>query len=626
MRLSDAMRGAAENAPIDDATVSTAAAARSVRRNRRLHGAANGLVGAGAVAVVALGFAAPMSASDADRAAISGGEAAEESEMDMSASDSADGYADEGLAGMGADSMLAEQWMCGSDFADDDPAWSFGDASGIDYSVGEIDVDGNEYLVPETITALRPVDLVASADYVIVWDGIVVGRLVNPSPVVYGPADEPSLPAGEVYERLDPDTEFDSVEQWIGLQPVNCWDGAALPGGDYEVYLAHTLAYPADVPASPTATPTASPAPSASASASAAETEDAPVEDSAASEPLPADGLTHELVRVAGGPVTLTVEGDAVDDPFGQYLNPAQPTAAPEPEPGEPAPLPEPGLPDPLEPQPLPDGSLTPDIARQLFAADQVSGAWDMAAGSHRWVMNDANTSEYVYFGCSWGGSDGATFPSTSSTMDLLEMQVDAPRSLAVSYGFVVDGNPALTTTVTNVSEYDIRDYWGSAEPQLYLARDGRIVAEGYPQGLGDTTGRTADGAAETLIWPAPESQGLAAGESLSGTSLWRDITRCDTDSSDGGVQSGTYTLLASTSLSVSHQYYEDEVHIMDDAAREELTLLEESGGEPSILPFDDATDAIEPGMAVDPVPANEYEWIDLQLWTSLGTVTVTAR
>ncbi|WP_062077612.1 hypothetical protein [Demequina globuliformis] len=625
MRLSDAMRGAAENAPIEDATVSTAAAARAVRRNRRLHGAANGLVGVGAVAVVALGIGVPTSAGDTDSAMeSSGSEATEESQMDTSAGDAADGYRDEGLAGSGADAMLAEQWMCGSEFAADDPAWSFGDASGVEYSVGDIEVDGNEYWVPETITAKRPVDLVASADYVIVWDGLVVGRLVNPSPVVYGPADEPSLPAGEVYERLDPDTEFGSVEQWIGLQPVNCWDGAALPGGDYEVYLAHTLAYPAEAPESPDSAPSASPAPSPSAAASGADASSVPTEDLAVEEDLPGTDLSHELVRVAGGPVTLSVDGDKVDDPFGQYLSPAQPTAAPEP--GEPAPLPEPGLPDPLEPKPLPEGSLTPDIVRELFAADQASGAWDMAAGTHRWVMNDATTGEYAYFGCTWGGQEGATFPSTTSTMDVLDMQVDVPRSLSVSYGFVVDGNPAITTTLTNVSEYDIQDYWGSTEPQLFLVRDGRVVAEGYPQDLGDTTARSADGAAEALIWPAPESQSLAAGASLTGTSLWRDVTRCDGESGGEGVQSGTYTLLASSGLSVSNQHYEEEVRIMDDSAPDNLSLLDEADGATSLLPFGDTADAVEPGVAIDPVTTSEYEWVDLQLWTSLGTVTVTAR
>ncbi|GMA35260.1 hypothetical protein [Demequina litorisediminis] len=49
--------------------------------------------------------------------------------------------------------------------------------------------------------------------------------------------------------------------------------------------------------------------------------------------------------------------------------------------------------------------------------------------------------------------------------MDLLDLEVTAPSSLSVSYGFVVDGNPEVTSRVTNVSAYDIVNFWGH-QPQ----------------------------------------------------------------------------------------------------------------------------------------------------------------
>ncbi|WP_061961537.1 hypothetical protein [Demequina flava] len=609
MRLSDAMRGAADRAPVDEARVSTADAARRVTRSRRLHTGANALVGAGAVAVLGMAFIGPVgsmndSAADFESAGAAD-EAREESAMGGATTESLDSA---------ADSMVAEQWMCGSQFRPDDGAWSYGDTSGVTYEVGEVGASTSggegEYFVSETITANRPVDLLSGSDYVITWDGMVVGRYIEHSPIQYGPADEPMLPDGAAYERLDPGSDFSTLEQQIVVGAVNCWDGAPLPAGTYEVHLAKTLAYPADDAAAtdPSAGPGAEPGSSATPAPSdtpdVIETEESGDAATAGpAEELPGPERNWEAFRVAGGPVTLTIDGEKVDDPFSDYLTPLEPMLEPS----------QPGT--PVEPAPLPDNALTPDIVRDLYAASAVGDAWDMEAGSHRWLMNDSGGEAYSHFGCTWGGMEGQNFPESSSTMELLDFDVAAPKSLSVSYGFVVDGNPEVRSTVTNVSEYDIYDYWGSAQPQLYLVRDGVIVAEGYPIGLNEPDAVIMEDDAEALIWPAPDAQRLDAGQSVAGDYLWRDITRCDTDNGRAaGVEAGVYTLLASTSLTVNDYASSGEPTLFDspgDTADSEARALAR-----------ESLDVTEPATAIAPI--EDYTWVDLQLWTSLGTITVT--
>ncbi|WP_084079237.1 hypothetical protein [Demequina sp. NBRC 110057] len=282
MRLSEALRAAAEAAPVEEASVSTAAAGRRIARRRAVRTGSVGALGVGVVAVLGVGVVAPLlssmtsSGSGADSAPAMASEAPDmESQADGAESDSAEDSA----GGAAGESMLASPFVCGAAFSPEDPAWSYGDTSGVTFDVGDAELTGGSYEVERHLTATRAVDLVTGGDYVIVWDGIIIGSYLEPDPLTYGPADEPSLPEGEVYERLDPATDFATLESWQTIEPVNCWDGAALPAAEYEVYLAQTLAYP-----------------------------DASTD------------LGVEMFRVAAGPVTLAVEGPAPVDPFGEYL------------------------------------------------------------------------------------------------------------------------------------------------------------------------------------------------------------------------------------------------------------------------------------------------------------------
>ncbi|MFW7413908.1 hypothetical protein [Demequina sp. SO4-18] len=630
MKLSDALRGAADRAPVEQMHVSTAGAAGRVKRERALRMGANGLVGAGAAAVVAVGAIGPISTSSQDTAGLAA-PAMEDSGAEMY-SDGADSEASGGMAAEGT--RPAEQWMCGTDFDPADGSWSWGDDSGVTFTVGEPERDGEQILLPHTLEAHRAVELISSPDYVVTWDGIVVGRMVQPPPIEYGPADEPTLPESGGFERLDPATDFATLEQSTVLEPANCWDGAPLPAADYEVHQAWTLAYWDDavVPWTPSPEPdepsdSSAPAVEPTPSALPGTAEGSDGEGSGEADTLPAPP-TPELFRVAAEPLDLTIDGDRVDDPFGEYLNgdvPVDPQPSPAPSGG---------------PPPLPEGSLTPDIARQMFESGVVNaGEWDMAPGSQRWVkMADSALGDDQwsrnFFGCSWDG-EGATFPATSAEMSLLDVDIDVPSSIDVSYGFVVDGNPLVTASVTNTSEYTIPGLWG-AQPQLFLVRDGRVVAEGHPMSV-NQDGRMGiaaeeggmSGMAEMTI--APDGGVLAPGQSMSGEYLWRDVTGCYTESGPTDVAAGTYTVLSMQSLSVS------DVHTAFGGAGVAPRIEPSAVPLPAPTPWNpDGGDAVtydselggdEPAIAEpDPMATwggGQIDWIDLQAWTSLGTITV---
>ncbi|GIG53829.1 hypothetical protein [Demequina activiva] len=627
MKLSDALRGAADRAPVDDATISVDAATGRVRRRRAVRAGSTGLVGAGAVAVLAfgaIGQLGPLSGDDAQDS-LAGGDANVESAMDgeMGAPAMAE---EDSSAG---DTRLAEPWMCGSTFDPETSGWSWGDTSGVEFEARAPEQDGQTWSLPQTLTALRPVDLVGSPDYVVVWDGIVVGRMISPDPVVYGPADEMLAPQDGPYERLDPESDFPQLEQWVTLDAVNCWDGSPLPAGDYEVHSAWTLAYAADTaPGGESGEAPTEPSPAASPDVT-----DMPVEEGADAAALPGAEDAALWFRVAAGPVTLTIDGEPVDDPFGAYLGGDQP--------GEPVPLPE-----PIEPQPLPDGYLTPDIARELFEANRVDGSWEMAAGTQRVVKVSDSRSDNPdgdwqanFYGCVWDDSVDGGFPERSAELDLLDVSVSVPSSISVSYGFVVDGNPLMNSTVRNASEYTIPGFWSGPSPQLFLVRDGVVVAEAYPLGLDDQMAAIArdravvDDADDMALTIAPETGGtLAPGAQLSGRYLWRDVTACGTG---GQIAAGSYTVLAAQSISLSNEgqvvmYSEGDEGSIGGGAEPGILLPEpaidvpESGAEESGFGSGSASgsaDMVEPAIA--PAPDMEYDWLELQVYTSLGTISV---
>ena len=588
MKFSDALRGAADRAPVDEVQVTTSAVTGRIKRNRALRTGANGLVGAGAVAVIAFAAVSPLSGAQDDMAT-SG--MADEAGSPEAAADAPAGILDQSADGMDMTEAFSRNdslWMCGTDFDPDDGLWTWGDTSGVTYTVGEPEADEWEVMLPNTTEAHRTVEMISFADYVITWDGMVVGHMIHPETLQYSPDSGTFLADGQMHERMEPGTDFASLEQWTVLSPVNCWDGQPLPAGDYDVHQAWTLAYVGE---------------STDPGTGAGEPGDEP----AVTAEMP---MLLEPFRVAADPVTLTIDGEPLDDPFEAYLGGEGSV--------EPLPLPEPIEPLPVEP--LPDGSLTPDLARELFDANATNGAWDMAAGSQRWVithdskngMDDAQW-QNNFFGCTWDASDNPAFPTRSADLRLLDVDVNVPARIGVSYGFVVDGNPKVTATVTNSSEYALPGFWSGAQPQLFLVQGGTVVATASPQGIDSAHGL----AATTMV--VDGNAVLEPGAAVSGDYLWRDVHSCASADSSGAVAPGTYTVLAMHSLSVSNH---------------QLGMAR-ALPEPA-LPFDgstlgeDSPRAIGPDMEVLPAPGvdalpapEEWDSVELQGWTSLGTVTV---
>jgi hypothetical protein len=149
-KLSDALRGAADRAPVGELSVSTDVAARRVTRQRGLRGAANGLVGIGAVTVLAVGIIAPTF----------GDVGAEDAGADRAQAESGGG---DGAAGFAEDS--AESTMINSCGAFRDVT-GWGDSTvdldtrieGVDPDAGEItEFEGGQSIdLDVIITALDP--------------------------------------------------------------------------------------------------------------------------------------------------------------------------------------------------------------------------------------------------------------------------------------------------------------------------------------------------------------------------------------------------------------------------------------------------------------------------------------
>ncbi|MFV0633371.1 hypothetical protein [Demequina sp.] len=613
MKLSDALRGAADRAPVEDGLISVSSVSSKVRRQRAVRTGSAGLVGAGACALLVFAAMGPLSSPGTARDEATVGGLAE-GEMDAALEDSA-GAAADGAAGL---SRPAEQWSCGATFDANDGTWSWGDTTGATFDAAEPAWDGEAWQLPSTLTAQRAIDLVSSPDYVVVWDGIIVGRLIHEDPIPYGPADEPLAPSDGEYARLDPATDAGSISQDTTLEAVNCWDGEPLPAGKYEVHQAWTLAYAATATPEPTES-----APEPSTAASTGTVTEGSEDDAAAGGGTDgSEGSAQAWFRVAAAPVGLVIDGDPVDDPFGDYLGGDTP--------GEPVPLPEPV--DPVEPT-LPDGALTTDLARELYEAALVRGPWDMAEGSQRWIkVNDSREAspdgawEYQYYGCTWGDGRDGGFPTQSADMGLLDVSAKVPASLSVSYGYVVDGNPLATTSVTNVSEYAIPGYWYGDNVQLALVRDGVVAAEIYPETISSGTGGVMEPAwGETAVMPDGDYW-LSPGATSKGEGLLRNANSCSGDGS--GVQPGTYTLLAQVSLymdGASTVAYGGAVDDMSVLEREASTLDSLTGAVDTPSAWSELTigDAAEPAPDTAIAYEENYDWIEFQVWTSLGTITV---
>lgn len=658
VKLSDALRGAADRAPLDGVHIDGTRATRGAARRRGLRAGANGLLGTGAVALIAVGVMGPGSAlGGADGAGARNGTQVT-AESDVSAR--------EALApDLAGGSSLA--WgLCGTEL----PAPIDGaQVDAVATLTGEV-APGTQADASLTVatTVTGGVDGTFETfgiDGVVLWNGIVVATLDgNPATAKAREVGTVTLVAGE------------SVTGDVTAVLENCWDGAVLPAADYDLVLTQQFFATATQPGGegsgeasiePGSDPGLSPEPVPDELVPTAPADDQsvaeePAGDTSVTDEPAGDGVSEPSTgsavagagtefRVVSAPIAFTVPGDAVDNPFAAYLSP-EPTAPPVPEPTGGPTSPDPTDPtDPITPG-LGTGVLDAATARGLYQ-DGLRGAWDMAAGSQRWLManSSAGAAGITWFGCAYDGSSDGRFPAKSAVVDLLDVTVSAPGSIGVSYGWVVDNNPRVQSTVTNTSAWDLPTFWGKGSVQLVLVKDGRAVAEAWPvdpnqYGVAYATdvamgapgamsaqasdGTTSAASSAISIAPAPD-QGLASGDSASGTYLWRDLNGCWNGSGQAAVTPGTYTLLAMHQLSVSGA---STGWAQSDDATGDLSVDGTFGGglgfgglaEARLYPeLGEATESTlveEPDRAIAP-PVDMADWAEFQVWTSLGRVTV---
>lgn len=588
-RLSDSLRGLADRAPVGEVVVSTSAATRRIHRARRLRGAANATAGVGVAAVIALAAINPGAGSSPSMADAGALDASQEG---------AKAAAPEGFDASGASELAWGQ--CGTrpfdvDYAD--PAAVFSLALS---EIGDEAESGGT--VDATLTVTLPTDSDASGysstgpSYMVLWDGVVVG-------VTQDTTLDPAVQSTE-----------DGTAIWtspVGL--VNCWDGTPLPGGAYEL-VAYQDFTPLGSEVVPPTEPTTTPVEPSMAPVDPTTATDSPVtaDGGASTESGVTSGNTGVVgpaadaaTRSVSNPVKFVIAGDVPDDPFGAYLSPAAPAVV------------------------YPDDYLTPAAAREEYAARAASGTWDMAAGTQRVIksgdstaVDDPNVWLDSYYGCSADGSTSPTFPSTSADWPLLGVEANLPGSLGVSYGWVVDGNPEVTLTVTNTSGHTLPGFWGQPSSSIYLVRDGKVVAMSYlapTDPNGNMTTQSTDGL-------------LAPDGTLSGTYLWRDVNGCWMGDAQAKVTPGTYTVLTEQDVYLDNGNggiggpiaYLGGKNAVDDG-----TVGVDATGAPAIA----ERSAVNPEAATADAPSivapgpgtgdGTYDWVSLQVWTSLGQVKV---
>jgi hypothetical protein len=380
-----------------------------------------------------------------------------------------------------------------------------------------------------------------------------------------GPAEEGAdvaLAAGDVLTT--------SVE----LPLVNCWDGEELPGGYYQLAATQEIFTPTLT--EPVIVETIEPAPGEA-------TDIAPVD--------PAEVITFDAGYTLVSPVIeFESAGEVVDDPFGKYLNPPAPE--------------------------LPDGYLSPQIARELYEASARDAAWDMAAGTQRVVLTsdaqvpDPNGTAWAnnYFGCAWDGGASGTFPSRSADLDLINVTASIPSRVNLSYGWVVDGNPEVNLQATNTSGYTLPALYEPSS-SLVLVRDGRVVAEAYLSNT-DRVGVAYE--------KAPAF--LDPGASVSGTYLWREVSGCWTGNTQAEIPAGTYTVLNAQYVYLGTGQYATYGTGGVDPMLSSQIRVDANGG---VAEGEAIEPDIFPGVGI-PAPEGPYDYVELQVWTSLGTVTIT--
>ncbi|WP_062211077.1 hypothetical protein [Demequina oxidasica] len=301
VKLSDALRGAADRAPLDGVSVSTHAAARRVSVNRGMRGAATGIVGVTAIGVIAFGIIGPngfSSSSDAEFATDAAAEVAP-SQPDLPAV--------AGDAGAGAAGSQLAWGVCGQAT---DPDAARGE-TGVAIHVGSLPAAEPGALLPVSVTgtALTTENLYTTdPGALILWNGIVVGSLPQEAILTFGPADE-QIVNPDVEPIKESLTEGDTFGYDLDVPLQNCWDSKDLPAGNYELLVTQEYFEFAD--------------------SGTANGEEPTLDDGASAVP----GQTPNIVggfRAAADAAAFTISGTPIDDPFGEYLLvPAQPIEPP---------------------------------------------------------------------------------------------------------------------------------------------------------------------------------------------------------------------------------------------------------------------------------------------------------
>ncbi len=623
-RLSDMLRSTADRAPLPGVRVSTHDVSRRVARSRGLRTGSKVLLGAGAIALIY----APIA--NAGSFATAG---------------------DESTGGLGAPSVdtadgrdALQYSPCGQTF--DASGWP---ASGASVSA-RLDSDGPFEpggTLPIAVSYAAPDGLVAySTTAYVLWDGVVVGTA--------------SMPAGFSYEAAE--VTADQFQQGVTL--VNCFDGKPLPAADYTIVVVGQFGYPVVEPSpsdepmpeprvtdEPKPTPTVEPPVEPPVEPSV----EPSVEPQPAPEPAPEPGTepgsggtdpvgtpdsssgtstgstdiavappVDNVVYAVSAPVSFTVAGEQAKEPFAAYLGGTE------------------------------EGLLTPKVARALYQ-EGIAGAWNMANGSQRWVMTSAGPSDFgkewqdSFFGCAWEGGP-VTFPTESSEMTLLAVSASIPSSISVSYGWVVDGNPKVAMSVRNVSQFRISGYYGEPNPSLVLVRNGRVVAEAYPVSLnrvgdirimedalkssgnsgGGSTGSDGTVSSDSNTMIAPDYSGyLEPGQTLSGDYLWRDVNGCYGTDGPTDVTPGTYTVLSRQDVFVGGTSYgwPEPAPLVDPLGITGGGVDLPAVGSPEGLgsgSSDGSEGVASPDIAPAPAPDMMTDFVSFQVWTSLGTITVT--
>jgi len=550
-KLADILRALAERAPVDDASVTATLAARRIKRGRRARIAANTTAALGVAAVIALAVIHPDAV--AGVAALGDHGSAQDS--------SADRYP--AMADSGASAALGPQAVCGTPLsAGPDPTtWTVPS----DQTIPGATVPGltlnspTPGADPGAVLTLE-VASTGSPDVAGQWEGDVTAWVMWNGYVV-------ATTQGNPWADTDAGT--------ISLALVNCWDGAALPAGNYDVLVTGHYAHsdsdvtdPAPVEPAAIGSGILAPAVVGSASDSATRSE---------SEPAPA----ATVVYVVSNPIELVISGEGPDDPFANYLH------------------------DDRDPGGTASTVLSPQMARDSYARGITSEPWTMTPGTQRVVLGydsraDGLWTSNTYFGCSWTSDSGSRFPAESATWPILEVTTVLPRQIEVSYGWVVDGNPRVDVTVTNTSSTTIANIWHEPDTSLVLVKDGVAVAEAS---LVNTTAPTA------MAGFAPFTS-LGSHENISGTYLWRDIVGCTPSAGRDGIQAGTYTVLHRQSIDVDDSGY------IVNAAAEPVPVTGDWGN---------ASSAASSSKVVTSAPMTlAPDMVSFAVYTSLGTITIT--